>query len=485
MRITKVEVKDFRAFRGYHLFDLHRAGHNLLVYGENGSGKSSLFQALDRFLAAALGTVEFHPHQNIFVATDDGYIKLHLDNDPSKAPDPEAGIYEWSATASPIGRKVVSDAALTRGALDYRALLKTYFLHHGKEKVNLFPLLVEDFLANIPNPATKRAFGYEWNQMSRLLFGRLYQRKKEELNKLITDFNTGWTTTINSLQTKAREVLARFHYPIEIELIPIELGFLTGPKRFTGDEVILKATYCGRDIGRHQDFLNEAKLSAIALSIYFGALLQLPASKLRLMLLDDALIGLDMANRFPVIDILKQHFAGYQILFTTYDREWFEAVREDTKNGPWSTLEITCGHFEGHDLPIVEQNSNYLTKAEAFLNEGEYGSAANYLRKEMERLLKKYCAEKRVPVRYTKKLEANDLWEGLCIFPNAATSVINPARKQTIERYRRVVLNPGSHDDPQNPLRTGEVRDALNEVKQLSITLFPPNPAAGAATAAP
>ena len=50
MRITEIELKNFRAFpRTYHI-DLHKAGKNLIVYGENGSGKSSLYLALKFFL---------------------------------------------------------------------------------------------------------------------------------------------------------------------------------------------------------------------------------------------------------------------------------------------------------------------------------------------------------------------------------------------------------------------------------------------------
>lgn len=39
MRITKIEIKNFRAFPGTYQINLRKAGKNLLVYGENGSGK--------------------------------------------------------------------------------------------------------------------------------------------------------------------------------------------------------------------------------------------------------------------------------------------------------------------------------------------------------------------------------------------------------------------------------------------------------------
>ncbi|MBN3923585.1 AAA family ATPase [Nostoc sp. NMS4] len=49
MKITKIELKNFRAFYGEHTIDLSKKGKNLLIYGENGSGKSSLLKAIELF----------------------------------------------------------------------------------------------------------------------------------------------------------------------------------------------------------------------------------------------------------------------------------------------------------------------------------------------------------------------------------------------------------------------------------------------------
>ena len=53
VRITKIEIKNFRAFPRTYQIDLHKAGKNLLVYGENGSGKTSLYLALESFLESS------------------------------------------------------------------------------------------------------------------------------------------------------------------------------------------------------------------------------------------------------------------------------------------------------------------------------------------------------------------------------------------------------------------------------------------------
>src|SRR5687768_678344 len=91
IRITKIETKNFRAFGSRPLkVDLTANGKNLLVYGENGSGKSSLFFALRDFLEcaerdAARRDVTIFPYRNIFATTDDGYVKLELTGLPRPA----------------------------------------------------------------------------------------------------------------------------------------------------------------------------------------------------------------------------------------------------------------------------------------------------------------------------------------------------------------------------------------------------------------
>lgn len=48
MKITKISVQSFRAFDEPFELDLD-GGRNLLLHGENGSGKSSIYVALKRF----------------------------------------------------------------------------------------------------------------------------------------------------------------------------------------------------------------------------------------------------------------------------------------------------------------------------------------------------------------------------------------------------------------------------------------------------
>ena len=65
MRITEIKLNNYRAFYGEHTISLDKDGKNLMVYGENGSGKSSLFTALQNFFLSSVQKVNVE--ENIFV----------------------------------------------------------------------------------------------------------------------------------------------------------------------------------------------------------------------------------------------------------------------------------------------------------------------------------------------------------------------------------------------------------------------------------
>lgn len=52
-RITKIELENCRAYYNNYIINLPK-GENLLIYGENGSGKSSLLNHFMIFLKAQL-----------------------------------------------------------------------------------------------------------------------------------------------------------------------------------------------------------------------------------------------------------------------------------------------------------------------------------------------------------------------------------------------------------------------------------------------
>jgi predicted ATP-dependent endonuclease of OLD family len=151
MRIITIEIKNFRAFKGRPLkIDLRKTGKNLLVYGENGSGKSSLFFAIKDFLESAVKKHDItkFPFRNIFCETDDGFIKIQFadPNATKKNQHPQAGIYEWSGLKNETSKQSILEINKTKGFIDYKALLATYFLQQDAPTVNIFNLLIDSIL---------------------------------------------------------------------------------------------------------------------------------------------------------------------------------------------------------------------------------------------------------------------------------------------------------------------------------------------------
>ena len=170
MRIKEIEIKNFRGFNKVHPINLHDVGKNAIIYGENGSGKSSLFLALKYFLSAGRKQLSIgaKPNRNLFAAqTDDIYIKLTLSNGTLSNGTLNNGTpYEWTETNIPQSPEILAGYKYS-GFLEYRDILATHYLKPNETQVNLFELLVFTLLADIENPATspRMTFQEHWKNL--------------------------------------------------------------------------------------------------------------------------------------------------------------------------------------------------------------------------------------------------------------------------------------------------------------------------------
>jgi recombinational DNA repair ATPase RecF len=456
VRIKKIEIQNFRAFYGRFEINLDNAGKNLLLYGENGSGKSSLFYALKFFLESTDAKTDFSNHKNIFVTDEtQGFIKLTLDN----------AVYEWSAPTIFPDDPIILNANKTKGFLDYKNLLETHFLHRQQDSVNLFHLLVENLLANYIEPSSGRAIGHIWQSIQEKSAAKkstnAYKKELPLESKLMNDV---LTKALSDLESKTNELLVLFNYQIILNF-----RFSLGLQRIS-----LDIKFFNQSIANHHNFLNEARLSAIALSIYFVSIIQQPKSELPILALDDVLIGLDMSNRLPVIDILEHYFSEYQIFFITHDKLWFEMMKMRTEEKKWKYAEFYCNPNNGIELPIYTDNKKYLERAKEHLQANDYRAAAVYTRTAFEVMLKKFCESKNLKVKYReniKALESNDFWTEiklLCKENNTLFLCVKLVDK--IELYRSVVLNPLSHSQIIS-LTKDEVNKAVEAVEKLELAL--------------
>ena len=222
------------------------------------------------------------------------------------------------------------------------------------------------------------------------------------------------------MQTKTSEILEKFGHDVIIEFDFQGITYNRNNKVLDGEQILLKVKFFDRDIPLHHRFLNEAKLSAIAIAIYLSSILIQPESDLKILALDDVLIGLDMSNRLPMIDILEEYFSDYQIFFLTYDRIWYEIVRQQTEDSKWKYAEFYFSKTDEYEIPRYVEDRAYLEKAKEYFAANDYKACAIYLRTAFEEIIKKFCDTKGLSVRYSedpKKLTSEDFWTVIKVEP--------------------------------------------------------------------
>jgi len=110
MKISRIEIQNFRAFNGLYAIELPEPCTNLLVYGENGSGKTSLYLALKYFLDSDLKALNFAHYKNVFGNEKTGYIKCNIGNYKTT----ESHSFVWSETECTTYNTLITNAARTK-----------------------------------------------------------------------------------------------------------------------------------------------------------------------------------------------------------------------------------------------------------------------------------------------------------------------------------------------------------------------------------
>lgn len=491
-RIKRLTLTDFRAFPGPAPTAFELDGKNLLVYGENGAGKSSLFYALSGFFSFKLAR-PLREHKNVFSGLPDTDCKVAIEfADGSPA-------VEWTVDRHPASLRGtssdlrVTEAALRRACLDYRALLDTNY-KQGNGPINLFEIAVEHLLRDYPVAVaggTSTTIGALWDNVSRLEArkpGDSAQGKDErkQLVDACATFNTAFQSALQVLHPFINQLMTLLGWQ-DVQLQALQTPGVTyktahykRDRHLDGRELTPALQFRNHPLQTPQLFLNEARLSALALAIYLaGRLACTPTasnSALKLLVLDDVLIGLDHSNRLPVLDVLQTKFADWQIVLLTHDRNWFDLARSHLPETAWRCVEV----FEGDGaanapIPIVRATQNrparaLLDKAKELVQTSYIEAAANYARQAFELGVRAACELKRIEMRYCidpKSHQAQDFLDKLKSW-QATASVKQAdwdAALARLETLKNVVMNPYSHPSAPNIPKL-EVEQAIDAVEK-------------------
>jgi len=316
-------------------------------------------------------------------------------------------------------------------------------------------------------------FSQQWNKLlTAIPKRRNYTQKIVNFQNEVEVFNQGLRAKLTELESEISSLIRYFGYPLNIKFEFNGIQFdetarysSSAPESsLSGREILLNVDFLEKNIISPHLFLNEAKLSAIAIAIYLSSLLVAPKPKLKLLILDDVFIGLDMSNRLPLIDILKEKFEDYQIFLMTYDKEWYEILKGHFSD--WKMIEIYAGHLGDFEIPVLVENKKYLEKAKSHFQNHDYKASAVYLRTAFESIIKQFCEEKNILIEYREKpqkLKADDFWKRIKRYVDAGLV-------QEIEQYRSLIMNPLTHAQLINPYRQA-IQKAIDTVERLEQTL--------------
>ena len=373
--------------------------------------------------------------------------------------------------------------------LDYRSLLNTNYKHADKA-INLFDLAVNGFLAGYVDLATNKTIGQLWAAVLASKPGRNTHARLIACFNACAAFNNAMNNALALLLVEAKKILAILS-PHGLELISLPFTNVAynnakawADKNFTNQVLGLEVAYKGKTLDKPQHYLNEARQSALALALYLGARLAcapVASPHLKLLVLDDVLVGLDHSNRLPVLDVLVALFPTWQVVLLTHDKGWFDLARQRLPDGDWACYEI----YEGDQaadapMPVVRKTANrpapaLLQKARVLLNDGYVEAAANYVRQAFETGMRAACELKSIKLPYKQDLtdhKAQDLLTALQSWPGKPPTVLKAdwdAALNQLQLLKDVVMNPYSHPNAPNIPRQEVVNaaDAVNTFLEL------------------
>ena len=464
-RIVRIDLCDYRAFPGPAITEIHLRSdkRHLLLYGENGSGKSSLGRAIKDFFDLREKR-PFSEFRNVFTETTftGGHVKLIFD-DPALPP------LLWTMVAGRDGTHPLFAALSTTAAwIDYERLRGIYQIDRTTLLRDIFPLCREVLLADVPMPASQARFGREWDSILSVSKGprgrgRTAGNKFNQLQERVTRYNTALAAFLPEWENEANKLIELFVKQTEVQLLFEHQGAVAraaGKWVVLPPRITLRLRYRGYTPGNPTGFLNEARLSACAIALWLAALLRSrplllgAADYPRVLVLDDVLLSLDMEHRRPMLKVLQEKFADWQVLLLTHNRVWYDIAKQRLSDKYWQFTELYAVRIGDYESPLVVEDEEHLYRALRYLEPNttagerlDVKAAAVHVRTKFELILKSSCERLSISVpfkRESKMLTLNSLWGCLAahkeVLQHPPTIVTLPNGKQFIKAGKRDLL---------------------------------------------
>lgn len=319
-----------------------------------------------------------------------------------------------------------------------------------------------------------------------------YSEENKKFNTFAKHFNKELKDLIDFINVNAPVMLKKLGYDIDFELHYEELKYHKADVNFNFESFKIQfiiTSYLGTaiTINRPQSFLNEAKITAIAIAIRLTILRRRINSQagdiLKFIVFDDVMISLDMTNRDRLIDFLldpvNKFSEDYQLLFLTHDRSLFFYLKDKIRNvglkDEWVYKEMFVSSVGQNETPSIYDYPNKISKAEYYLEKHDYPACGIYLRVLCEEILDRLYPD---PLKYEVKPNQEGLYEKK--FQNLNDKInhlewfctkenIDYNDFKDLKTYKSVILNSLAHNDVQSPIYKIELIKVLEVLKKLEL----------------
>ena len=335
--IDNLKLEHFKAFRDP--VELAFDGKNVLVYGENGAGKSSLYQALK---------IIFH-RKRIFDAqiaptVTDPQDRINAEKDV-------LGQYNYQLTP-------LIDFSLEIDGIDYNAFTPSGI---DVSMISRDDILAENVI-NVVDVLRKSIVGISDPEA-------FVVNKKDTLEQIINLF--------------LKEYFYEEHLAVELT--------------YRRPNWLLTVKDASRDNkGRNEkltEYYNEAKLHIIKLLLLLTAVLYNGAAErgeIRVLVLDDVISSMDAVNRTFFVELLKEYFGEYQKIILTHSVSFFNmadyafSIAYQQKND-WKQYQIV--EHDGNSEIVERSSQDYASNINRDKNKQPIGDIGNRIRKRFEFLV--------------------------------------------------------------------------------------------------
>lgn len=524
-KIKRIWLNNFKFFGSSSPIEL--AGEHLLLYGENGSGKSSLCYGLNTLLEAAVNSQEKVQKQFALPSeSEDSLINIHAKMDEGaertnafvSVEDNNGKVYQISyRNLDSCQDTDLLESNLASDLVNYQSLFR-FQIPYSEQTSSLIDVFEYSVFPHLSFPAIhyhgktlrnvktmikeyNEGPGYTTNAKGEHIIVYKNSQEYDDFLALEAHLNANIQQLVDFINANIYDKIQKFEYDFKVHLEYTSAWHAKKDKwierhRYNIELKLTEFEGTAVNVKYPSKFLNEARMTALAFCIRWCVLdYRLGQGEapnaLKILLLDDVMVSLDRCNRTKLIRIILDELADkFQILFFTHDRSLYSYIIRElmNRNGiskeedllktdiGWQFMEMFACRKGKISEPIVQPYASAYTKAQKYYQGDEcnvdFVASGNIIRQAIEGVLKTLFIRLGITkntdgsnIDYSKAMLGDYIHIAKTHFPDLQLSLdaIN-----ALDSIKNIQLNPSSHYNPELDFYGQELEIAFNVYKTLS-----------------